>query len=143
MKYSQTWCETINQSICFKGVIFVCLFVCLGFFVPLDNFSLIRRRHHQPWRAAKFDPCALMTIEQWGFFSVVFLLIIMVISSPRTNATHIYIHSISSLRPVSLPSSLWYKSVNCTKNKNLIELFFSKGALLTGWKFYPRVCILA
>ena len=42
-------------------------FVCLGFFVPLESFSLIRRR----WRAANFDLCsALMVTEQWGFFSV-------------------------------------------------------------------------
>ena len=46
--------------------------VCL---VPLENFSLIWRRHHYRWRAAHFDPCsALMTIEQWGFLSVTHLL---------------------------------------------------------------------
>ena len=26
-----------------------CLFVCFGFIVPLENFSLIRRRHHCRW----------------------------------------------------------------------------------------------
>ena len=42
------------------------LFVCL--FVPLENFSLIWRRHHCRRRAANFDLCsALMAIEQWGF----------------------------------------------------------------------------
>ena len=50
-------------------------FVCLGFFVPLENFSLIWRRHHCRWRAANFDLCsALMAIEQWGFFSFPHLL---------------------------------------------------------------------
>ena len=45
--------------------------VCLGFFVPLENLSLIWRRHHCRWRAANFDLCsAHMVIEQWGFFSV-------------------------------------------------------------------------
>ena len=48
----------------------VCLFVCLEvwrFSVPLENFSLIWRRHHTWWRAL----CsALMVIEQCGFFNV-------------------------------------------------------------------------
>ena len=52
-----------------------CLFICLGFFVPLDNFSLIWRRHHYRWRVANFGlRWALMAIEQWGFFSVPHLL---------------------------------------------------------------------
>ena len=38
-------------------------------FVPLENFSLIWRRHHCRWKAANFDLCsALMAFEQWGFF---------------------------------------------------------------------------
>ena len=36
-------------------VITCCFFVCLGF--PLENFSLIWRRHHFRWRAAHPDPC--------------------------------------------------------------------------------------
>ena len=48
-------------------------FFCV--FVPLENFSLIWRRHHCRWRAAKLDLCAtLMAIEQWGFFNVPHLL---------------------------------------------------------------------
>ena len=55
--------------------LFVCLFVCLWLFVPLENFSLIYRRHHYRWRAANFQLCsALMAIEQWGFYSVPHLL---------------------------------------------------------------------
>ena len=47
------------------------LFVCKGIYVPLENFSIIWRRHHYRWRAANFDLCsALMAIEQWGFFSL-------------------------------------------------------------------------
>ena len=47
--------------------LFVCLFVC--WFFPLENFSLIWRRHHYRWRAANFDQCsAYMAIEQWGVF---------------------------------------------------------------------------
>ena len=54
---------------------FYCLFVCLEFLVPLENFSLVWRRHHCQWRAANFDLCsALMAIEQWGFFSLPHLL---------------------------------------------------------------------
>ena len=53
----------------------ICLSVCLKFIVPLENFSLIWRRHHCRWRAANFDLCsALMAIEQWGFFNVLHLL---------------------------------------------------------------------
>jgi hypothetical protein len=31
---------------------------CLGFYVPLKNISLIWRRHHYRWRAAKCSPYA-------------------------------------------------------------------------------------
>ena len=52
--------------------IFVFFFV-LGFFVPLENFSLIWRRNR--WRAANFDLCsALMAIDQWRLFSMPHLL---------------------------------------------------------------------
>ena len=45
------------------------------FIVPLENFSLIWRRHHYRWRAANFALCsALMAIEQRGFSSVPHLL---------------------------------------------------------------------
>ena len=47
---------------------------CL-FFIPLESFSLIWRRHHCRWRAANFDLCsALMIIKQLGFFGVLHLL---------------------------------------------------------------------
>ena len=50
-------------------------FVCLEFFVPLENFSLNWRHHHCRWRAANFDLySAFMAIEQWGFLSVSHLL---------------------------------------------------------------------
>ena len=60
----------------FISVRTVCLFVCLFvFFVPLENFSFIWRRHHCWWRASNVDLCsALMAIRQWGFFSVPHLL---------------------------------------------------------------------
>ena len=55
--------------------LYICLFVCLGLFVPLEIFSLIYRRLHYRWRADKFELCsALMAIEQWGFYSVAHLL---------------------------------------------------------------------
>ena len=53
------------------------MIVCLGFDIPLEKFSLVWRRHHYmyQWRASNFDLySALMTIEQWGFFSVPHLL---------------------------------------------------------------------
>ena len=46
-------------------------FVCFEFFVQLEYFLLIWRRHHCRWRAANFDLCsAFIAIEQWGFFNV-------------------------------------------------------------------------
>ena len=44
-----------------------------GAFFPLENFSLIWRRHHYRRRAANFDLCSALA-EQWGFFSVPHLL---------------------------------------------------------------------
>ena len=53
----------------------VCLFVYMGFFLPLENFSLIWRRHHYRWRATNFElSSTLMAIKQWGLFSVPHLL---------------------------------------------------------------------
>ena len=46
-------------------------FCLLGFYVPLENFSLIWGRHHYRWRAANFELySALMAIEHWRFFSI-------------------------------------------------------------------------
>ena len=46
-------------------------FVTLKIIVPLQNFSLILRRHHCRWRAVNFDLCStLMAIKQWRFFYV-------------------------------------------------------------------------
>ena len=51
------------------------LFVCLGFYVPLENCSTHLRRHHCRWRAANFDLCSeLKASEQRGLFSVSHLL---------------------------------------------------------------------
>ena len=52
------------------------LFICLKFFIPLESFSLIGRRHHCRRRAANFYLCsALMAIEQQReFISVPHLL---------------------------------------------------------------------
>ena len=74
--YLFTRCEKFLVSnllniIVFQIAFVVRLFVCLEFSVPIENVSLIWRRHHCRWRAANFDLCsALMAIEQWGFFSV-------------------------------------------------------------------------
>ena len=62
------------HSFYYTGFIF-CLVVCFGFFVPLEDFSLIWRRHYCWWRAAKFDLySALMATKQWAFFSLPHLL---------------------------------------------------------------------
>ena len=56
-------------------LISLCLFICFEFIVPLENISLIWRRHYCRWRASNHDLCsALMAIEQWGFFNVQHLL---------------------------------------------------------------------
>ena len=47
----------------------------MGLFVPLENFSLIWKRHHCRRRAANCDLCSTtMAIEQWGIFDVPHLL---------------------------------------------------------------------
>ena len=61
---------------CSNSFKYILCFVCLcGVIFPLENFSLIWRRHHCRRKAANFDLCsALMTTEQWGFFNVSHLL---------------------------------------------------------------------
>ena len=66
-KFIDIWSLQIQRTKwCLFLVTFIaCLLVCLGFFVPLENFSLIWRRHHYRWRTVNFDLCStLMTIEQ-------------------------------------------------------------------------------
>ena len=50
------------------------MFVCLDFYVPLENFSLTQRPHHNQGKASLNLYSALMAIEQWGFFGVPHLL---------------------------------------------------------------------
>jgi hypothetical protein len=52
-------CHTLRKKNINLGYIFWTigwLVGCLQFYVPLKNFSLIWRRHHCWWRAAKFRP---------------------------------------------------------------------------------------
>ena len=71
-KFGWNW---LSDSFYNFASIFIFWFACVEVFVPLENFSLIWRRHHCRWRAANFDLCsALVVIEQWGFFSVSHLL---------------------------------------------------------------------
>ena len=65
-------CSAPTDFVCLCVCLFLCVFVFLyRVFAPLENFSLICRRHHWRLRAANFDRySALMAIEQWGFFSV-------------------------------------------------------------------------
>ena len=58
-----------------KPIKYVCLFGVFHPTWPLEDFSLIWRRHHYQWKAAKFVICsALMAVEQWGISSVPHLL---------------------------------------------------------------------
>ena len=54
--------ELIRNKILWCAILVVFCFVCLEFFVPLENFSLIWRRHHYRWRSAKFDQCSALMI---------------------------------------------------------------------------------
>ena len=50
-------------------VYIACLIVCFRFFVPLENFSLIWKRHHYRWWTTNFDLyLPLMAIENWWLF---------------------------------------------------------------------------
>ena len=56
----QVWVDRVR--------ILVCLFVCLGIIVRLENFSHMETSA-LPVKGCKFWPM-LMAIKQWGFFSV-------------------------------------------------------------------------
>ena len=59
----------------FFYIIWLVLFICLGFFATLVNFSLKWRRHHCRWRAVNVDLCStLMAFEQLGLNIVPHLL---------------------------------------------------------------------
>ena len=99
--------DTCFSFWCLKSIMVnqICnVFVCLSFFIPLKNFSLIWIRLHYRWRAIRHSYCfepyyrsTLMAIEQWRFFSMLHLHGISVIwSSPRTRDTHTYWWAFSS-----------------------------------------------
>ena len=48
------------------------LFCLLGFYVPLENFSLYlyMESHSYRWRAANVWPIELLTIKLWRFFNI-------------------------------------------------------------------------
>ena len=57
--------------IVFSAVSAICFcFVYLEFIVPLENFSLLWRRHHCQWRAAHFDPHARWTLYLYATAAV-------------------------------------------------------------------------
>jgi hypothetical protein len=68
-----SWCWAVREinlnSCCRRYSIHIVteMFDYLRFYVPLKNFSLIWRRHHYRWRAAKFRP---MLSAQEGIFIV-------------------------------------------------------------------------
>ena len=81
-----------------RGVInTICVFVCLGFYFPFENFSLICRSYHR-WKAAKFDLYSvLIAIEQWGFFSLLhhtYFAVIRLHLSKKKNPLLEYHHNI-------------------------------------------------
>ena len=90
--------EFINSLLVFR-------FVCLWFYVILENFSLIWRRHHYLWRSSKSNPSsALMAIDQWRFFSVPLLLCLWW-ASPRTPGTCICCQAVTTCLRDRTPNS--------------------------------------
>ena len=77
LKNWSIWHNLMYNVYIIKTYMGVC-FVCLVFFVPLKNFSLIWIRHHYRWRATILDLClsfmAIVQSLQWGYFSVLHLL---------------------------------------------------------------------
>ena len=82
-----------------------CLFVCFGIFVPLESFM---KMSPLPVKGCKFWPIysVLMTIEQWGFFSVPNALWheASVSSFQRTRDTHTCCWALSSWA-----ATTWFK----------------------------------
>ena len=62
---------------------------CMEFIVPLENFSLIWRRHEVKVKGFKFWP--MLGIEQWGFFNVPY---------PLRHGPTVYKGHLRSLRPM-------------------------------------------
>ena len=88
MSNALTHCDTAATWL--FGVGFFCLFV-LGFFVPLENFSLRWRHHYCRWRAANVLCLASIAFEQWEFLERATLTVTRSIrlywSYPRTHDT--------------------------------------------------------
>ena len=64
-------CTALFSCYCENWIAFLSWF---GVFRPTREFLLILRSHHYQWKSANYDLwAALMDIEQWGFFSVLYL----------------------------------------------------------------------
>ena len=69
--HNMNWADmqlTTDERISQKGVKAKSTFVCVGFLVPLENFSLIWRRHHCLWRARNLTNARHS--GPWGFLNV-------------------------------------------------------------------------
>ena len=130
-----------KAKICLFVCLFVWLFVCLGFIVPLENFSLTWRRHHYRWKAANVDLCsALMAIKKWGFFSVPHLLwdghpFIMVISEDLWHKPIVERLAVELLLPVLRLGSVALS--NCATAA--VQRLYNKdddGRVYQNWKFH-------
>ena len=66
--------------------------VCLGYFVPLENFSFIWRRHHCRLRAGNYYLwLAFTAIEQWGlnfYLCTVFLIEMWILFTSKPCLKH-------------------------------------------------------
>ena len=94
LKYCQSSNPLMTTFVCL-----FCLFVCFGFIVPLENVSLIWRRHHYRRRAANFDLWSELSSEgslAFHTFCDTGHPFIMENGSPRIRNTHTYCRAFSS-----------------------------------------------
>ena len=90
LKLWQNWENIGNRIKHPRGKCHQTLLICLFgfFFLPLENCSLVWRRHYIQWRVSNFDLYSgYMTTEQWGFLRDTWDILLQW-SSPRTRETH-------------------------------------------------------
>ena len=116
-------------------ITFVFNVVCLFFFVPLENFLLIWRRHHCRWRAANFDLCsALMAMIREGSLAC-HTYCDTGHPSPRTHDNNTYCQVFSACMAYALTHCATAPAVNNQVTSNLHELclrFKMKGLKIFG-----------
>ena len=113
----------------------------LEFYVPLKNISLIGRRHHYRWRAAKFRPMLNLRGAKWDTYDFVYKIDFCVDKSGFcTTKMNCYYHQLTKITFVMTKTNFVDKIHFCTQ-KSLLS--WQSSFLSTKFTFVHKSKVLS